>query len=64
VKKLATGTCAQPLSYSAEWDFAYDGDGVRTATLTTQYVDGLPQPVEVTQYYFGGTPPIPFTAAR
>ena len=35
VKKLATGTCAEPLSYAAEWDFAYDGDGVRMATVTT-----------------------------
>jgi hypothetical protein len=35
-------------------DFAYDGDGVRVATLTTPYENGSPQTPSLTAYYFGG----------
>ncbi|MBI5906553.1 hypothetical protein HY857_00680 [Candidatus Saccharibacteria bacterium] len=55
IAKLASGDCATPGNYQTQWDFAYDGDGVRTATLTTPYVDGQPGAASLSAYYFGGT---------
>src|SRR3990172_2262470 len=52
--KLASGDCATPGNYLAKWDFSYDGDGVRAATLTTPYEEGVPQTAQLTAYYFGG----------
>ena len=57
ITKLASGTCAAPVNFAnaTEWDFTYDGDGVRTATLTTPYdTNGNPQTASLTRYYFGG----------
>jgi RHS repeat-associated protein len=54
IAKLASGTCAAPGNYATKWDFTYDGDGTRTATLTTPYVNGQPQTPSLTRYYFGG----------
>jgi hypothetical protein len=50
IQKLATGTCAAPGNLAAKWDFAYDGDGVRTLTVVyTPYdVNGQPQTATVT----------------
>jgi hypothetical protein len=42
------------IKIAMQWDFAYDGDGVRVATLTTPYDDGLPETPSLTAYYFGG----------
>lgn len=53
-QKIAAGDCDSVTTISTQWDFAYDGDGTRTATLTTVYVDGSPQPQEITAYYFSG----------
>jgi hypothetical protein len=55
IAKLATGDCSTPGNYAVKWDFTYDGDGVRTATLTTPYdANGNPQTASLTRYYFGG----------
>jgi RHS repeat-associated protein len=48
------GDCTSPGNYAAKWDFAYDGDGVRVATLTTPCENGSPQSPVLTAYYFGG----------
>ena len=56
VMKLRSGACTDtnPVLES-KWDFAYDGDGTRTATLYTPYdANGLPQTSQLTAYYFGG----------
>ncbi len=39
VQKLVSGDCATPGDFAAIWDYLYDGDGVRTATLFTPYLD-------------------------
>jgi hypothetical protein len=59
--KLAEGTCENVVKLSVKshkgtmWDFAYDGDGVRVATLTTLYdQNGDPQTASWTACYFGG----------
>jgi len=54
IVKLESGDCTTPGSYAMKWDFAYDGDGVRAATLTTPYTSGVPQTGVLTAYYFGG----------
>lgn len=55
ITKLASGDCTTPGNSAAKWDFAYDGDGTRVATMTTQYdVNGVPTGSEWTAYYFGG----------
>jgi RHS repeat-associated protein len=57
IAKLAVEDCT-PLEeddYLTKWDFAYDGDGVRTSTFTTPYEDGDPQSPLLTVYYFGGS---------
>jgi RHS repeat-associated protein len=54
IAKLASGDCATPGSYTTKWDFTYDGDGTRTATLTTPYLSGQPQTAVLTRYFFGG----------
>ena len=55
IQKLAEGTCDSVVKLATQWDFAYDGDGVRTATLSTPYdASGLPQNATLTSYYFGG----------
>jgi RHS repeat-associated protein len=56
ITKLTGGTCAAPnLANATQWDFTYDGDGVRTATLITPYnASGQPQTATLTRYYFGG----------
>lgn len=55
IQKLKTGTCAAPGALTAKWDFAYDGDGVRTTQAYTTYdATGLPQGTTITRYYFGG----------
>jgi RHS repeat-associated protein len=55
IMKLAEGTCTSVVKLSMQWDFAYDGDGVRTVTLTTPYdAEGVPQTASLTSYYFGG----------
>ncbi len=57
IMKLLSGSCedANP-PLVTKWDFAYDGDGTRTVTLTTPYdATGLiPQTASLTSYYFGG----------
>ena len=55
VKKIASGTCASPTTLSREWDFAYDGDGMRVSQLTTEY-DGNGNPLTpvLTVYFMGG----------
>jgi hypothetical protein len=35
IMKLAEGTCENVVKLATKWDFAYDGDGARVATLTT-----------------------------
>ncbi|MBI5953670.1 MAG: hypothetical protein HY865_18605 [Chloroflexi bacterium] len=59
ILKIAEGNCDSVTRIAAQWDFAYDGDGTRTATLTTPYDDasGLPISAEtkLTVYYFGGS---------
>ena len=52
--RTGAGDCPTPGDYASKWDFAYDGDGVRVATLTTPYENGLPQTPSLTAYYFGG----------
>jgi RHS repeat-associated protein len=56
IAKLADGNCAAPGDYETKWDFAYDGDGTRIATLITPYdeTSGLPLAPTFTAYYFGG----------
>jgi RHS repeat-associated protein len=56
IMKLASGTCTdQNPVLATKWDFAYDGDGVRTSTLTTPYdASGAPQTATLTSYFFGG----------
>jgi RHS repeat-associated protein len=52
---IAAGGCDSVVKLATQWDFAYDGDGVRTNTLTTSYDEnGLPQTPTLTSYYFGG----------
>jgi hypothetical protein len=58
---LAEGTCENVVKLSVKshkgtmWDFAYDGDGVRVATLITPYdQNGDPQTASWTAYYFDG----------
>jgi RHS repeat-associated protein len=66
VQKLRSGACtdANPL-LETKWDFAYDGDGVRTATLITPYdVSGAPQTATLTSYYFGGAYEVTGTAVK
>jgi hypothetical protein len=41
VKKLATGTCAKPLTSAVQWNFAYEGDGVCMATMRAEYAVGI-----------------------
>src|SRR5258706_9534158 len=54
IAKLASGDCTTPGNYVAKWDFAYDGDGVRAATLITPYDgSGQPQTPTLTVYYCG-----------
>jgi len=57
IMKLRSGTCtdASPV-LETKWDFAYDGDGTRMATLVTPYDEttGLPLTSSFTAYYFGG----------
>jgi hypothetical protein len=50
VQKLTSGDCTAPGTLDAHWAFAYDGDGTRTQTLYTPYVDGLPQAAVLTAY--------------
>ncbi|HMZ43536.1 MAG TPA: hypothetical protein PKJ84_12395 [Anaerolineales bacterium] len=53
--KLASGTCETPVLFASKWDFTYDGDGTRTATLITPYNElGEPQSAQLTAYFFGG----------
>jgi len=47
-----SGDCASNAVQS--WNFAYDGDGVRTMTSTNLYDGITPLPATVTSYYFGG----------
>lgn len=56
ITRLASGDCATPGANTTQWDFAYDGDGVRVATLTTPYENGNPisTQTELVVYYFGG----------
>ena len=55
IAKLASGDCAAPGNYATKWDFTYDGDGTRTATLITPYdANGQPQTASLTEYFFGG----------
>ena len=55
IAKLASGDCSAPGNYATKWDFTYNGDGVRTATLTTPYDEnGQPLTATLTRYYFGG----------
>jgi RHS repeat-associated protein len=54
IAKLESGTCAGPGNYVTKWDFTYDGDGTRAATLTTPYTSGTPGTPVLTAYYFGG----------
>jgi RHS repeat-associated protein len=53
IQKLRSGACADanPI-LETKWDFSYDGDGVRTATLITPYDEtGNPQSATLTSYY-------------
>jgi RHS repeat-associated protein len=52
--KLASGDCESLENYATKWEFMYDGDGVRTTTMTTMYEDGVPTSTSWTAYYFGG----------
>jgi RHS repeat-associated protein len=55
IMKLAEGSCENVVKLATKWDFAYDGDGARVATLTTPYDgNGDPQTASWTAYYFGG----------
>ncbi|WKZ38421.1 MAG: RHS repeat-associated core domain-containing protein [Anaerolineales bacterium] len=55
IQKLAEGTCDDVIKIAMQWDFAYDGDGVRVTTLATSYDEGgSPQTPELTSYFFGG----------
>ncbi len=54
VKKLASGTCAAPGLSSAEWEFAYDGDGTRVSQVVTPYQAGQAQTPILTLYFMGG----------
>ncbi len=56
IMKLASGICTdQNPTLATKWDYAYDGDGVRTSTLTTPYdASGNPLTASLTAYYFGG----------
>ncbi len=48
-----------------QWDYAYDGDGVRTATLYTPYDEnGNPLSPSLTTYSFGGAYEVTDGAAR
>jgi hypothetical protein len=38
IQKLADGTCDDFEDLAMQWDFVYDGDGVRTVTATTAYI--------------------------
>jgi RHS repeat-associated protein len=54
IQKLRSGSCAVPV-LETQWDFAYDGDGTRTITLTTIYTtDNHVESSTLTAYYFGG----------
>src|SRR5574341_1150759 len=55
VQQIASGTCASPTTFSAQWDFAYDGDGTRVSQLYTPYdANGNPQTPVLTVYFMGG----------
>jgi RHS repeat-associated protein len=57
IMKLRSGACGDVnLVLETKWDFAYDGDGTRMATLITPYDEttGLPLTPSYTSYYFGG----------
>ena len=55
IQRMDGSTCAAPGNTTTKWDFTYDGDGTRTATLTTPYDEnGHPQTATVTRYFFGG----------
>ena len=50
--KLASGDCTSPGNAVLKWDFGYDGDGVRVATVTTTYdANGNPDGSSWTSYY-------------
>jgi hypothetical protein len=51
ITKLVDGDCGTPGNFSAKWDFAYDGDGIRTSTLYTPYAEGQPQTAVLTAYF-------------
>src|SRR5690606_31884627 len=52
--RLADGDCETPGNYATEWEFTYDGDGVRTKTETTVYENGSAISTSWTAYFFGG----------
>src|SRR5690606_570339 len=52
--RLADGDCETPGSYATEWEFTYDGDGVRTKTGTTVDEYGSAISTRWTAYFFGG----------
>jgi RHS repeat-associated protein len=55
IVRLSTGNCGAPGKYKTKWDFTYDGDGTRTATLTSLYdANGDIQSFSNTRYFFGG----------
>ncbi|MCE9646910.1 MAG: DUF11 domain-containing protein [Chloroflexi bacterium] len=65
IQKLAEGTCDEVTRLAMQWDFAYDGDGLRTATLITPYDEsGDPQSAVLTSYYFGGAYEVTGTAVK
>jgi RHS repeat-associated protein len=53
IMKLRSGTCASsPLDIEAQWDFVYDGDGVRTVTAARTFDEsGVETSALFTAYY-------------
>ena len=55
VQRVASGDCANPATFSAVWNFAYDGDGTRVAQAYTPYDEsGTPGTPVFTEYFMGG----------
>ena len=55
VQKLASGNCTSPGTFAAQWNFSYDGDGMRVAQSYIAYnSNGDPGTPVITAYFMGG----------
>ena len=52
--RVTLSAARRPGVHAPDWAFAYDGDGTRTYTLYTPYIDGVVQTAVLTAYFMGG----------